>query len=245
MSKANKSYSLLNPVLFAGGLILLAGFAIRASFGVFQIPIENEFGWLRADFSLAIAIQNLSWGVGQPLFSMIAEKFGDRKAIFLGALLYAIGLLLSSYAITPLAHQFLEIIVGFGMAGTGFGVVLAVVGRAISENKRSLALGIATSVGSLGQIVGPPLIEKLLQHLAWQEVFVVMAITIFSVILLLPLIKSEQTLASSENDLSMSDVLVKALKDPSFTMIMLGFFSCGFQILAQELGNEESLVLIV
>ena len=146
MSKANKSYSLLNPILFAGGLILLAGFAIRASFGVFQIPIENEFGWLRADFSLAIAIQNLSWGFGQPLFSMIAEKYGDRKAIFLGALLYAIGLLLSSYAITPLAHQFLEILVGFGMAGTGFGVILAVVGRAVSESKRSLALGIATSV---------------------------------------------------------------------------------------------------
>ena len=95
----------------------MIGFAVRASFGVFQIPIQEDFGWLRSDFSLAIAIQNLAWGVGQPIFSMIAEKHGDRKAIFLGSVLYALGLILSSYAVSPLAHQFLEILVGFGIAG--------------------------------------------------------------------------------------------------------------------------------
>ena len=79
----------LMPLLIAACTILLVGFAIRASFGVFQIPIAEDFGWPRADFSLAIAIQNLAWGIGQPIFSAIAERFGDRKAIILGALLYA------------------------------------------------------------------------------------------------------------------------------------------------------------
>ena len=230
MTEENHQSLLFNPVLIAGSLILIVGFAIRASFGVFQIPIEEEFGWLRADFSLAIAIQNLAWGIGQPLFSMIAEKYGDRKAIFLGSVLYAVGLILSSYAITPLAHQFLEILIGFGIAGMGFGVILAVIGRTTSEKHRSLALGIATSAGSLGQIIGPPVIEKLLQQMPWQEVFMVLAVIVMASMVLLPMIKSKTPTAMQGNDLSMSEVLGKALKDPSFAMIFLGFFSCGFQI---------------
>ena len=230
MTEENHQSLLFNPVLFAGSLILIVGFAIRASFGVFQIPIEEEFGWLRVDFSLAIAIQNLAWGIGQPLFSMIAEKYGDRKAIFLGSVLYAVGLILSSYAVTPLAHQFLEILIGFGIAGMGFGVILAVIGRTTSEKHRSLALGIATSAGSLGQIIGPPVIEKLLQQMPWQEVFMVLAVIVMASMVLLPMIKSKPPTAMQGNDLSMSEVLGKALKDPSFAMIFLGFFSCGFQI---------------
>ena len=230
MTEENHQSLLFNPVLIAGSLILIVGFAIRASFGVFQIPIEEEFGWLRADFSLAIAIQNLAWGIGQPLFSMIAEKYGDRKAIFLGSVLYAVGLILSSYAVTPLAHQFLEILIGFGIAGMGFGVILAVIGRTTSEKHRSLALGIATSAGSLGQIIGPPVIEKLLQQMPWQEVFMVLAVIVIASMVLLPMIKSKPPTAIQGNDLSMSEVLGKALKDPSFAMIFLGFFSCGFQI---------------
>ena len=230
MTEENHQSLLFNPVLIAGSLILIVGFAIRASFGVFQIPIEEEFGWLRADFSLAIAIQNLAWGIGQPLFSMIAEKYGDRKAIFLGSVLYAVGLILSSYAVTPLAHQFLEILIGFGIAGMGFGVILAVIGRTTSEKNRSLALGIATSAGSLGQIIGPPVIEKLLQQMPWQEVFMVLAVIVMASMVLLPMIKSKTPTAMQGNDLSMSEVIGKALKDPSFAMIFLGFFSCGFQI---------------
>ena len=230
MTEENHQSLLFNPVLIAGSLILIVGFAIRASFGVFQIPIEEEFGWLRVDFSLAIAIQNLAWGIGQPLFSMIAEKYGDRKAIFLGSVLYAVGLILSSYAVTPLAHQFFEILIGFGIAGMGFGVILAVIGRTTSEKNRSLALGIATSAGSLGQIIGPPVIEKLLQQMPWQEVFMVLAVIVMASMVLLPMIKSKTPTAMQGNDLSMSEVLGKALKDPSFAMIFLGFFSCGFQI---------------
>ena len=105
--------SIFTPVLIGGSIIIMLGFAIRASFGVFQIPIAEEFGWPRAEFSLAIAIQNLAWGIGQPIFGAIAERWGDRLAIVLGALCYAAGLVLSAGAVTPMQHQMLEILVGF------------------------------------------------------------------------------------------------------------------------------------
>ena len=154
--------NMFTPVLIGSCIIIMICFAVRASFGVFQIHIADEFGWLRAEFSLAIAIQNLAWGIGQPIFGAIAERFGDRKAIFLGVILYAAGLVFSAYAITPGQHQLLEILVGFGIAGTGFGVILAIVGQAASDKNRSVALGIATAAGSAGQVFGAPLAEALL-----------------------------------------------------------------------------------
>ena len=96
-----RSAPLITPVLIGGCLIILISFGVRAASGVFQTPIADEFGWPRAEFSLAIAIQNLAWGIGQPIFGAIAERFGDRRAIVLGALMYALGLTLSSYAVTP------------------------------------------------------------------------------------------------------------------------------------------------
>lgn len=221
---------LITPVLVAGCLIIMTGFAIRASFGVFQIPIADEFGWLRADFSLAIAIQNLAWGIGQPLFGAIAEKIGDRKAIILGALCYAAGLLLSSGATTPLAHQAYEVLVGFGIAGTGFGVILAVVGRAASDENRSMALAIATAAGSAGQVFGAPLAEYLLTFLTWQMTFVAFAGLIMSTLLVLPMMRSPQAASKAELEESIGTVLKRAFKDPSYTLIFLGFFSCGYQL---------------
>ena len=189
---------LFTPVLIAGCVILLLNFAIRASFGMFQIPIATEFNWVRSDFSLAIAIQNLAWGFGQPLFGAVAERFGDRKAIIAGALLYAAGLVLSSLSVTPGQHQFYEILVGFGIAGTGFGVILAIVGRAASAENRSLALGIATAAGSAGQVVGAPLAEFLLQSYPWQTVFVIFAAIILCSLFALPFIRSPTVATKQE-----------------------------------------------
>ena len=222
--------TLFTPVLIAGSVILMLGFAVRASFGVFQIPIANEFGWARAEFSLAIAIQNLAWGIGQPIFGMLAEKFGDRKAIIVGALLYALGLVLSSYAITPGQHQLLNILIGFGIAGTGFGVILAIVGRATSPENRSMALGIATAAGSAGQVFGAPTAEILMQYMPFQSVFVIFACVVLLALFALPFIRSPSVATRAELEESMGTVLVKAIKDPSYTLIFLGFFSCGYQL---------------
>jgi len=229
MSQARAS--IFTPVLIVGCIIILVSFAIRASFGVFQIPIATEFGWLRADFSLAIAIQNLAWGIGQPIFGAIAEKIGDRKAIVMGALIYAAGLLLSSFAVTPGQHQVLEILVGFGVAGTGFGVILAVVGRAASDEHRSMSLAIATAAGSAGQVFGAPMAEYFLSFMPWQSVFVLFGAAILSILLLLPMMRSPAPLATRGTlEESMGAILKKALRDPSYTLIFLGFFSCGYQL---------------
>lgn len=227
-----RSQTVFTPVLIAGSIILLVGFGIRASFGVFQIPIASEFGWPRADFSAAIAVQNLAWGIGQPIFAAIAEKFGIRLAIILGALVYALGLVWSSFAVTPLGHQMLEVLVGFGVAGTGFGVILAVVGRTASDEHRSLALGIATAAGSVGQIIGPPFAAILLAFMNWSMVFIVFAAIILAVLLTLPMLRGGDGDMISQSELKepLSRVLANAARDPSYTLIFLGFFSCGFQI---------------
>lgn len=222
---------LFSPVLIAGCLVIMVGFAIRASFGVFQIPIAEDFGWMRAEFSFAIAVQNLAWGIGQPIFSAIAERFGDRKAIILGALFYAGGLVLSAYAMTPLEMQMLEILVGFGVAGTGFGVILAVVGRAASDEHRSLALGIATAAGSAGQVFGAPAAEWMLGFMPWQNVFLIFAVMILAVLIVLPFMRSPTPPATrAELEQSMGQILGTALRDPSYILIFLGFFSCGYQL---------------
>ena len=222
--------AILTPVLIAGCAILMVNFAIRASFGMFQIPIASEFGWLRADFSMAIAIQNLAWGVGQPVFGALAERFGDRRAIVAGAVLYSAGLVLSSLAVTPGQHWLLEILVGFGIAGTGFGVILAIVGRATSNENRSLALGIATAAGSAGQVFGPPLAEVLLQSYSWQTVFSIFAVLILCALFALPFLRAPITATKVELEESLGHVLIRAFKDPSYIMIFLGFFSCGYQL---------------
>ena len=220
---------LISPVLVAGSLILLVSFAIRASFGMFQIPIASELGWARSDFSTAIAIQNLAWGLGQPAFGALAEKLGDRRAIVLGALFYAAGLLASSFAITPGQHQLIEIVVGFGIAGTGFGVILAVVGRAASDRHRSMALAVATATGSAGQVFGAPLAEWMLGFLPWQQVFVIFAVAILASLLMLPMMRAPVA-KKAEIEESLGQVLKTAFRDPSYTMIFIGFFACGYQL---------------
>lgn len=221
---------LITPVLIGGCIIIMVGFAARGSFGVFQIPIAAEFGWPRTEFSLAIAVQNLAWGIGQPIFSAVAERFGDRRAIFLGGLLYALGLVLSAIATTPAQMQLLEIVVGFGIAGTGFGVILAVVGRAASDENRSLTLGIATAAGSVGQVFGAPVAAALMGFFPWQTVFILFAAGILATLFALPMMRSEKVATRAELEQSMGKALTQAFRDPSFALIFIGFFSCGYQL---------------
>ncbi|MBF9031318.1 MFS transporter [Rhodobacterales bacterium HKCCE3408] len=225
-----RSGTLVTPILIAGSLVLLLNFAIRSSYGVFQIPVAEEFGWPRSVFSLAFAIQNLAWGFGQPIFGAFAERFGDRKAIIVGVMLYAAGLALSSFAYTPLQHHLLEILVGFGIAGTGFGVILAIVGRAASDENRSMALGIATAVGSAGQVVGAPLAATLLTVMPWQTVFLIFAAASLAILMILPVLRTAPEPSKSELDETLGQILGKALRDPTFSLIFIGFFSCGYQL---------------
>ena len=230
MSHAQPHARLFTPILIGGCIILLINFAMRASFGVFQIPIAETFDWPRAEFSLAIAIQNLAWGIGQPIFGALAERLGDKFAIILGAILYSLGLVMTALVTTPAAMQLWEVAVGFGIAGTGFGVILAIIGRASSDENRSLALGIATAAGSAGQVVGAPLAEGLMAFMPWQQVFMVFAAMVLTVLLFLPMLRSQRPASRAELEESLGTVLKRAFTDPSYLMIFAGFFSCGYQL---------------
>ena len=230
MTPSESRASLVTPVLLAGSAILLLSFAMRSAFGLFQIPVAEEFGWARAEFSFAIALQNLAWGIGQPIFGAIAEKIGDRKAIILGALLYSVGLILSSGATLPWQHDLLQIMVGFGVAGTGYGVILAIVGRASSAENRSMSLAIATAAGSAGQVVGPPVVEWLLGQFHFQTVFLILGLAVLSVLLFLPLLAAPPKATKAELEESLGATLARAFRDPSYTLIFVGFFSCGYQL---------------
>ena len=222
--------ALFTPILIAGSLILLISFAIRSTFGLFQIPIAEDFLWARSEFSLAIAIQNLAWGIGTPIFSAFAEKYGDRKAISLGLILYALGVFISSTAASPEAHQFLNVLIGFGIAGSGFGPILAVVGRSASNEKRSLALGITTAAGSAGQVIGPPFAAALLSVMPWSSVFEIFAVISLLTIILVPILKTKTKTNIKKSEEKLSKALQEALKDSTYIMLFLGFFSCGFQL---------------
>lgn len=223
----------LTPILVATSVILLIGFGIRASYGVFQVPISQELGWGRADFSLAIAVQNLAWGISQPLFGMIAERFGDRKAIILGVLIYAAGLALAAFAVTPTGQVLSSgVLVGLGVSGTGFGVLLAIVGRAASPEKRSMALGIATAAGSAGQVFIPPLAELLERSYGWSTTLLIFAGLVCVIFAALPFLKAPpppdvQKQAAEE---TLGQVLKRASRSPDFILLALGFFSCGYQL---------------
>jgi MFS family permease len=221
---------LLNPVLIGGCLIVLIAFGVRASFGLFQVPIAEDFGWPRAEFSLAIAIQNLFWGFGQPLFAAMADRWGPRPALLLGIATYALGLLGSAFAVTPEGHQFLNMVIGMGVAGTGFGVILAMVSKASSEKNRSLSMGLATAAGSAGQFVVTPFAATLLESMAWNDVFLIYAGLILALVLLLPLLNGIPKAEPAAPGEEMGPVVRRAVRDPSFILIFVGFFSCGYQL---------------
>ena len=228
--KSEMSSNIFTPVLVGGSLVLLISFAIRSTFGLFQIPIAEEFLWARSEFSFAIAIQNLAWGIGTPIFSAFAEKYGDRKAISLGLILYALGVFISSTASSPESHQILNVLIGFGIAGSGFGPILAVVGRASSPEKRSISLGITTAAGSAGQVIGPPFAALLLSIMPWSSVFEIFAIISLLTIIIVPILKTNSKNVQKKSDEKLGNAIKNALKDPTYIMLFLGFFSCGFQL---------------
>jgi MFS family permease len=148
----------------------------------------------------------------------------------LGAVVYALGLVLSAYGTTPGEHQIWNILIGCGIAGTGFGVILAMVGRAASAENRSMTLGIVTAAGSAGQVIGPPAAAYLLAMMSWPSVFMVFAAIILASMAMLPMMRVPAPAGKEEIAESMATVVTRAVRDPNYILIFLGFFSCGYQL---------------
>lgn len=170
-------------IVAAGCLIALITFGPRASAGLFQIPMTVQFGWGRDTFGLALAIQNLLWGLGAPFAGAIADRFGIVKVFCAGALLYGAGLVMMAIATTPLQlHLGAGVLIGFGLSACSFNLVLAAFGKLLPESWRPMAFGAGTAAGSFGQFLYPPIGNILIEQIGWNQALMVFALTLLPIL---------------------------------------------------------------
>lgn len=226
-------------VLIAFGcLIAVLSFGPRSSLGFFLTPVTGANGWGRDVFGLALAIQNLLWGAGQPFAGAIADKFGAPRVLSAGAILYAAGIYLMAQSTTPaMLHISAGVLIGFGLSGCAMPAIIGALGKLVPENWRLIAFGAATAAGSFGQFLYSPLAVVLMDSYGWQN-----ALLIFSLLLLLivPLsltlmaprntAAASKPLASPEPQQSVKQALIEAFGHRSYVLLVLGFFTCGFQL---------------
>jgi MFS family permease len=222
-------------VVFAGCLIALIGFGPRASAGLFQVPMTGEYGWGRDIFGLAIAIQNLLWGLGQPFAGAIADRYGTLRVLVVGAVLYAIGLVVMAYASTPgMLHLGAGVLVGFGLAGCSFNLVLGAFSKLLPEAWRPLAFGAGTAAGSFGQFFYPPIGSALIEAFGWHWTLIVFAASVLLILpLSIPLATRPITAAAGASPIanqSIAQALSEAFRHRSYVLLVTGFFTCGFQL---------------
>jgi MFS family permease len=225
---------LLSFAIIAASALLAINFGFRSSLGLFLKPVSESFGYGREIFAFSLALQNLFWGLFQPLAGAIADKYGTAKVIILGSILYALGLY-----ITATADGFIDlhlgagILIGMGIAGTGLGVVLPAMARMVRPEKRAFALGIGTAAGSAGQFLLIPVAREFLVTYGWQMALVIMAIGSLSMILFTPVFKDDKktnTKTDGESEQNLREALKEASKHFHYWLLIAGFFVCGFQL---------------
>lgn len=216
-------------------ILLSLNFGLRSSMGFFMAPISTEFGYGREVFAFALAMQNLWWGLSQPLFGALADRFGTVKIIIIGALLYAAGLYLT--AVTDSIgglNAGAGLLMGMGIAATGFGVVLPAMARMVSAEKRSFALGLGSAAGSAGQLLVVPVAQEFIASYGWSNALMLMAGCALLMMALSAPFKQAKTPASTaptnEKKQSMGEALKEACAYPHYWLIVVGFFVCGFQL---------------
>lgn len=232
--KAHEKAQLSIPFVVACGcLIAIITFGPRSTMGFFVAPMTDANGWSREIFALAIALQNLFWGIAQPFVGMIADKYGTWKTLTAGALCYGLGLALMSVVTDPLALQLTAgVLVGFGIAGSAFFLVLAAFARIVPEKHRSAVFGLGTAAGSAGQFIFAPIGQGFVAAYGFHFTLLFLA----ACVLLVPLLaiplrgKPVAKLAVGEVDQSVRQALAQAFNHPSFWLLTVGFFVCGFHV---------------
>lgn len=219
-------------VIAVGVVCLILAMGIRQSFGIFLAPIVLDLEIGRQAFGLAIALQNLLWGLAQPFVGAVADRFGAVRIIITGALLYALGLVLTTFAAGPLGLSVtLGVIVGLALASTTYVTVLGAVGRVVPENRRSLAFGLCTAAGSFGMFAVVPGSQALLDGLGWRDALVVLAI---AVSLLVPLAfgfrPSDRAATARTGGQTLGAALREAGGHGGYWLLIAGFFVCGFHV---------------
>lgn len=235
MTEAARTLGWRTPliILLCGCLIALIGFGPRSTLGLFLSPVTQEKGWGRDIYALALALQMLLWGAAQPFVGGIADKFGAVRVMWVGAMLYALGLAGMAYATSQgaliLSAGFL---IGFGLAGTSFTVVIGAFGKLLPVSWRSLSFGIGTAASSFGQFLFSPLAVGLNQSLNWHTTLLIFAAIVLA-IMPLSLALARHELAPdgpSAPPQSVREALREALGHKSYVLLILGYFTCGFQV---------------
>ena len=224
------------PVLaiFCACVIALLAFGPRSAMGFFQLPMLQEHGWDRSTFGFAMALQNLFWGLGQPLFGYLSDRFGAWRVLALGTLLYIAGLLMMAFAPSPpWLHLGGGILIGLGVGACSFGVVLAAMARLVSPERRSFAFGLATASGSAGMFVYAPLSQSLIEQVGWSDSLVMFS----AIMLLIPVLAialrgnaSNSPFGGAEFEQSARQALHEAFASRGYVLLTSGFFVCGFQV---------------
>ena len=222
-------------MLIGSAIILALSLGVRHGFGLYLVPMSDEFGWGHNVFSLAIAMQNLIWGAAQPFTGALADKYGSKIVVAVGGVLYTIGLLLMAVSSTGwLLNLSVGLILGLALSATSFSVLLSAVGRAAPPEKRSLAMGIASAAGSFGQFIMLPSTLLLLQNFGWSAALVVSALLIAMIVPLAWMLKAPAFVvpntSTNQVQLSFKDILVIAKNHKPFWFLSLGFLVCGFQV---------------
>ena len=217
-------------VLVACCLILFLGFGVRSGFGLFLQPMSLENGWGREVFSFAMALQNLIWGALGPFAGGIADRYGNGRVVVFCGLAYVLGLVAMAFSSTPLALQLGSgVLIGLALSGTSFATLHAVIARSTDPEKRSAALGLATSAGSFGQFAILPVTQMLISRFDWHVALLGLAAI---AALMIPLAwftrgKSPQLQGPQQ---SLGESLQEALREKGFHLLFWGFFVCGFHI---------------
>ncbi|WP_296270525.1 MFS transporter [Pseudomonas sp. UBA6323] len=218
-------------LLLGASLILALSLGTRHGFGLFLPPMSAEFGWGREVYAFAIALQNLIWGLAQPITGALADRFGARKAIVIGGVLYVLGLLCMGMADSPLSLSLSAgLLIGIGLSGTSFSVILGVVGRAVPVEKRSMAMGIAAAAGSFGQFAMLPGTLGLIGWLGWSAALLALGLLMALIVPLAAMINETPPPASHGPQQTLGEALREAASHSGFWLLALGFFVCGFQV---------------
>ncbi len=216
-------------IVICGCLIILIGFGTRSTMGIFLVPITEQYDWGRSIFAFAAAIQNIVWGFSQPLFGAIADRYGSGRVIVVGGICYVLGLGLMVFSSTPLAFYLSNgALIGFGLSGTTFAIILAVISRSVAEKHRSFALGVGAAAGSFGQFLLVPIGNALVLNYGWESTIFALACLMLLVIPLAYTLSGKPVVSGP--DQSLRDALSQASKHAGYIYLTAGFFVCGFQV---------------
>jgi MFS family permease len=214
-----------------GGLIALLGLGIRANFGLFLAPMSADLGWGREVFALSIALQNLMWGFGQPVAGMLADRFGTARVLAIGGLLYGLGIYGMAHASSPTELYITGgLLVGLGMSGASFPLVLAALGRMVPERHRTMAFGITTAAGSMGQFLLVPMGQQFMAAYGWSTALVFLAVIVALIIPLSSAMRGRAEEVAGAVKQSMGQALQEAGRHSGYLYLTAGFFVCGFHV---------------